>query len=255
MPERLNLPDALVLAGGFGTRLKTVLPDQPKVLATVAGRPFIFYLLEQLHRAGIRRAILCTGYKADEVAGTVGRAYKSMAIGYSRETMPLGTGGALRLALEQVASKRVLAMNGDSYIDTDLRPFIDWSAACRGVGALIAVRVENTARFGTLRIDVDGRVTAFDEKQTRAAAGHINAGVYLLAQKVLQAIPPGLARSLEYDVFPGLLADGLYAWARADRFIDIGTPTSYRQANDFFADFTGDAEMLQEGQKRKGAVC
>ena len=113
--------EAAILAGGLGTRLRSVVPDRPKVLAEIGGRPFIEILLDQVAAAGIRTAVLCTGYLGDQIEARLGTRRGPLALRYSREVEPLGTGGALRLALPMLASDTVLVLNGDSYCDADLR--------------------------------------------------------------------------------------------------------------------------------------
>jgi len=117
---------AVILAGGLGTRLQPVVPDKPKVLVEVLGRPFLVYLLDQLVSLGLHKVVLCTGYKGDKVQECFGGAYRSLRLLYSREDEPLGTGGALRLALPCFSSDTILVMNGDSYIDADLGTYLDW---------------------------------------------------------------------------------------------------------------------------------
>ena len=108
-----------LMAGGFGKRLRKVVPDRPKVLAEVNGRPFIFFLLDQLSESSIRRVILCTGYKSECVEDTVGSSYRTLSLEYSKEARPLGTAGALRNAKQMFCSELILVINGDSFVDFD----------------------------------------------------------------------------------------------------------------------------------------
>src|SRR6185295_19328594 len=117
---------AIVLAGGMGTRLRAVVADRPKVLAPVAGRPFLTYLLDQIVEAGIRRVVLSTGYLAEQFAPVIGERYRDLEILYAREDEPLGTGGAIRFAGELADAGQLLVMNGDSYCDANLRAYSDW---------------------------------------------------------------------------------------------------------------------------------
>src|SRR5882724_6146944 len=120
MPESLEHIPAAILVGGLGTRLRTAVPDRQKVVAPVGGRPFVFRLLDQLADAGLQRVVLCTGYKAEQVAELVGTAYRGLSISYSTEPMSLGTAGALRQTLPLLDSDTVLAMNGDSFCEINL---------------------------------------------------------------------------------------------------------------------------------------
>jgi NDP-sugar pyrophosphorylase family protein len=225
---------AVVLAGGLGTRLRSAVADRPKVLAPVHGRPFITYLLDRLIDAGVKRAVLCTGYRADMVEETLGPRYRTLELAYSVESSPLGTGGALRLALPHVASDPILVLNGDSFFEADLPAFRAAHAAGGMAASLLLAAVADVARYGAASIDGAGRVTRFVEKGAVSGPGLINAGIYLFAREVLEAIPEGEV-SLERDLFPRLIAAGLRGVPGAGRFIDIGIPDDYRAAEAFFS--------------------
>ena len=228
--------DVLVLAGGLGTRLRAVVSDRPKPMAAIHGRPFISYVLEQLAAAGFRRVILCVGHRAEQVETLLGPVPGGLEIVFSREERQLGTAGALGLAAPLVRSERVLALNGDSFIDTDFARFGAWAADSPFVAALIAVHVDDAGRYGTLELAEDGRVAAFREKEGRAEPGWISAGAYVLPRALLSEFPFDRPRSLETDVFPQWVArEILGAWRMQGRFIDIGTPESYAAAAKFFA--------------------
>lgn len=223
-------PTALILAGGLGTRLRPVVADRPKPLAPVAGRPFLFHLLDGLEDAGVRDAVLCVAHMADSVRDAVGDRYRSIRIAYSVEEAPLGTGGALRQALPLARSETVLVTNGDSLFRTDLRTFLAWHQGGDRLSSLLLARVEDASRFGRVSFDPEGRVTAFAEKDGVAAPGWINAGIYLLHRSRIQTIPAGRPVSLEREVFPAWIPLGLHALAGEGMFLDIGTPRTYRQA-------------------------
>jgi len=226
---------ALILAGGLGTRLRPVVSDKPKALAPVAGRPFLAHLLDQLALAGLRAAVLCTGHMAEQVESALGQRHGPLRLLYSRETSPLGTGGALRLALPLIASDPVLALNGNSYCDVDLPAFWRWHGESRAQASLCLCRVDDVSRYGQVHAAPDGRVIRFAEKGAASGPGWINAGVYLFSRQRLQAIPPGRPVSLERDVLPLWVEQGLHAYPCPGRFIDIGAPESYAQAQTFFA--------------------
>ncbi|MCI0455432.1 MAG: nucleotidyltransferase family protein [Gemmataceae bacterium] len=230
----IDIP-ALILVGGLGTRLRSVLPDRPKALAPVAGRPFLSYLFDQLQAAGLRRAVLCTGYQAHQVEATFGPRYGALVLTYSREEAPLGTGGALRLALPKLDAEEALVLNGDSYVDYPLAEFHAWHREHGFAGSLLLTWTEDTARFGTVEVDAAGRIRAFREKQGLARPGWINAGIYLLARRLLEALPAGRPVSLEREAFPAWLAGGLGGPVRRAAFLDVGTPESLAQAEAFLA--------------------
>jgi D-glycero-alpha-D-manno-heptose 1-phosphate guanylyltransferase len=228
--------DVVILAGGLGTRLQSVVADRPKALAEVNARPFLSYVLDQVERAGFRRVILCTGFRADQIEAALDGSSGRLELVFSREEKPLGTGGALGLAASRLKSPHALVLNGDSFIDADLIGFLNWYDDHSAEIGLIAVGIEDTGRFGTLEIGGEGRVGAFHEKRGLAEPGWINAGAYLMTRQRLSEIPADRAVSLETDVFPAWCEAGLIAAYRVrDRFIDIGTPESYAAAVAFFA--------------------
>lgn len=226
---------AVILAGGKGTRLKSVVADRPKVLAEVIGRPFICHLLEYLASFGIRRAILCTGYKSEIVRDTLGDRQGDISLEYSVEAKPLDTAGAVRLALPLISSDPVLVMNGDSFFAADLAEFYGEHMKRQASASLMLSRVDDVSRYGSVLIDDDGKVLRFAEKQSTKGAGLISAGIYLLSCGVLSEIPAGRPVSFETEVFPGLVGRGLYGHIAAGSFLDIGTPESYAAAESFLS--------------------
>ena len=236
MNRRLSIKPSdvtsVILAGGLGTRLRSVVGDRQKVLAQIQGRPFLTFLLDQLISAGIRNVLLCTGYMADDVRKTLGDRYKSLKLDYSKEYRPLGTGGALEQAVSLVRTDPVLVMNGDSYIDVDLKAFLGWFCEKDPAAALVLTRVDNTSRYGKVILTDDDRIQHFQEKDGNTDAGWINSGVYLLRRKCLTRMPRKIPCSLERDFFPGLITQGLYGYRCREEFIDIGTPESYSLADD-----------------------
>lgn len=229
---------AAILVGGFGTRLRPVVADRPKVLAEVRGRPFLAYLLDQAETAGLRSVVLCTGYMGDRVQAVFGDTYSGLQLAYSRETSPLGTAGALRLALPLLASDPVLIMNGDSFCDTDLQAFWAGHQARGAEATLLLHETVDTRRYGRVRVDAEGRVLSFDEKSDSGGAGWMNAGIYVLSRRLLLTIPAGRAVSLEREMFPAWIEQGLYGYHSTGRFLDIGTPEAYAATEQFFASET-----------------
>jgi len=227
---------AYILAGGFGTRLRQVVADRPKALAEILGRPYIYHLLDRLADCGLQRVVLCTGHMADMLEAALGVSYRGLTLRYSREDAPLGTGGALALALARHPSPLALVINGDSLIEADLRAFMEWFAQrpARGeAGALLLAHVAEASRYGRVAVDCAGAVTGFVEKG-QSGPGFISAGVYLLRPESLEGLQPGRAASMEQDVFPALAAAGrLCALETRARFLDIGTPESYAEAGRF----------------------
>lgn len=247
---------AVVLAGGRGTRLQSVVADRPKPLALVDGEPFVLRLLDQLAAAGCARVVLCTGHLGAQIENELGREHAGMALCYSREDRPLGTGGALRLALPQLQADAVLVLNGDSYVDVDLAGFVA-RARQRGGASLLAVAVADTQRYGRLEF------AAYPPKLATGAAepvlamrekgvpgpGAINAGIYWLPRLVLAGLPAAEPLSFEAEVLPSLIAAGLPAECHDAPFLDIGVPADYAAASDFFA-----ACAVRRQRPRKGLL-
>ena len=225
----------VILAGGLGTRLRPIVSNRPKVLSEVLGRPFLTYLFDQLDYAGVRDVVLCTGYMASSVREEMGNSYKSLRIKYSMEVVPLGTGGALRLALPLIKSDTVMVMNGDSYVNADLNTFLAWFLRKNIVAAVFLTKSINTSRYGKIITTSDGGIEVFEEKGGIEGNGWINAGVYLLKRKLVETIPSGKAFSLEREFFQGLIGKNLHGYKCKTQFLDIGTPGSYAEAKSFFS--------------------
>lgn len=230
----------VILAGGLGTRLRSVLAARPKVLAPVNGRPFMAYLLEQLVEAGVPRVVLCIGYLGEQVQAEFGSRYGTVELVYYHEPVPLGTAGAIRQALPLFESDPVLVLNGDSYCEVNLTTFLDWHKARRAKGSLVLTHRKETGRYGRVQVAERGGVISFEEKgqglpSTTSQPGWINAGIYLLSHELIMSIPCGRSISIERDIFPAWVGRGLYGYQGGGRFIDIGTPESYAEAESFFA--------------------
>ena len=232
--ERISEITVAILAGGFGTRLKSLVSDRPKALADVCNRPFIHFLLDQLIAANIASAVLCIGYLGHKIKKTLGHKYRSLSLLYSMETELLGTAGALRLASPYFGSNSVLVMNGDSYLETDLGGFYEWHRKHQSNASLLLTKAENTSRFGRVIVGEDGEIKSFQEKDTDGKPGWINAGIYMFEKHVIESIPTNRAVSLEHETFPEWLGQGLYGFKAKGSFIDIGTPASFKKAQAFF---------------------
>lgn len=225
---------AAILVGGQGTRLQSVVSDRPKVLAEISGKPFLAYLFDQLLNSGIRKVVLCSGYMADKIEACFGDSYDLLSIQYSKEDRPLGTGGGLRLALPCLASDTILVMNGDSYIDADLGAYMDWFLEEERQASLLLTKIDDASRYGSVIINKNKIVAAFEEKCDNSTSSWINAGVYLMKRSLVSSIPAEKFYSLERDFFPSLKGGELYGYCDEGRFIDIGTPEAYVMAESFF---------------------
>jgi D-glycero-alpha-D-manno-heptose 1-phosphate guanylyltransferase len=222
---------ALLLVGGMGTRLRSVVPVTPKPLAPVGNKSFLQLLVKQLQRQGIRHVVMCTGYLADQIENEFGDGSGlDIEITYSKEVHPLGTAGAVKLAERHLGKvSEFLVMNGDSFLEIDLHQFIHFHREHGALVSMAVVGVEDACRYGTVRVDTDQKVIGFLEKAGSDRPGLVNGGVYVFARSVLEYIPHGPA-SLEKDIFPRLLSKGVYALEHHGMFIDIGTPEDYARA-------------------------
>jgi D-glycero-alpha-D-manno-heptose 1-phosphate guanylyltransferase len=229
--------DALILAGGLGTRLASVVRDRAKPVAEVAGRPFLAFTLSHLAKlAEVRRAILCVGHMAHSVEAALGPRFDRLAIEYSREDRPLGTGGALRLAIARLGLRApLLALNGDTWFPVPLDRLVGFHRTERPAATIAVARVTDIGRYGSVSL-AGSRVTGFTEKGG-AGAGWINGGIYVLGARALAAIAEAPeAFSFEREVLPALAGSGkLAAFRSRTRFIDIGVPEDYARARRLLA--------------------
>ncbi len=236
------------MAGGLGTRLRHVLPETPKPLAPVAGRPFLAWVLDYLARVRPARTFISTGYLAEQFERFVsveGRRDVRCVV----ESGPLGTAGGFLnvVAHADHLPDAWLICNGDSLVLADLRPVVQTWRANPDEGAIVGVEVDDAARFGTLDIDEAGLLRGFREKQP--GAGVINAGIYLLPHAWTRGLPARRPLSFEFDVFPDFLAQNRRLRAHRLRapFIDIGTEASYETAGQFIERNAGWFNSASEG--------
>jgi NDP-sugar pyrophosphorylase family protein len=222
---------AVLLVGGLGTRLRSAVPSLPKPLASVGDKPFLELLVRQLGKQGIRHLVMCTGYMAEQIESVFGDGSDLRGtIEYSREAVPLGTAGALKLAQHHVQHEsEFLVLNGDSFVEIDFNELLACHRKHRGLATMAVVPVQDASRYGTVLLGANGRLLGFAEKTGKNTSGIINAGVYVFSNEVLAQIAEGPG-SLERDVFPRLMQQGVYAVEQRGLFIDIGTPDDYERA-------------------------
>lgn len=232
----LESVDILVLAGGLGTRTRPVLGDVPKLLAPLAGKPYLEYLLTWLRLFGARHVLLALGHMAQKVVDYL-RAHPPVGLTVSTiiEPKPMGTAGAIRFARSELRSNPVLVMNGDSFTEADLCQLLAAHKAAYTIGTLLCATVEDAGRYGRLAVEPNGRIRGFIEKDTSFhGSALVNAGVYVLSTELLDMVAAGDATSLEREVFERLPAGALGAFTEGRNFIDIGTPESLLLADRFF---------------------
>lgn len=231
----MSLPgEAIVLAGGFGTRLRSVVSDVPKPLAPVAGRPFLAWLLDALAKGGIRRIVLATGYLGEMVEAAIGPHHGPMEVSYVREEAPLGTGGSLWAAMAATTGERVFALNGDTWQAAD---YAAMACAAPAADLVFAVRpVEDRARYGSVVLE-EGRLVGLREKG-EAGPGLVNSGIYLLHRDLLAKRPIQDAFSFEKEVLERPAGLDIRGFTVDGRFIDIGTPEDFLRAQTALPDWS-----------------
>ncbi len=227
--------DGVILCGGLGTRLRSAVPDRPKVLAEVGGRPFLEILLAELSRRGVRRFVLCAGFRSEALVAAAGALERFGEIALSVEPMPLGTGGALRHALPQLRSDPFFALNGDSICPVALGEMLELHRRRAAEATLAVVPAAEGEGFGSVRLDAGGALASFDEKAPTPRGGYHNAGVYLLSRALIEALPDA-PLSLERDVFPTWVGRRAYGYVHRGAFLDIGTPERFRAASALLAE-------------------
>jgi len=221
---------AFILAGGLGTRLRPLVTDRPKSMARIGGRPFLAYQLDLLRSQGFTEIVLCTGYLSPAIEEHFsGGGDFGVQITYSVEEKPLGTAGAIRYAAHLVDGT-FLVLNGDTYIQADLRDLIHFHQ-CRDALATIGLsQVADPSRSGLVQVDHAGQVVRFMEKGTAQGECHtVSAGVYAFEPEILNFIPSDRNVSLELEVFPHLVEvkAPLYGYTLGESFVDMGTPEGY----------------------------
>ncbi len=222
--------DVMILCGGFGKRLQTIIKDIPKPMAKIKHRPFLDILIDFIASYGFKRFILCTGYKADVIERYYSQRYNNLIIEFSREEKPLGTGGAIKNAENYIESSPFLVVNGDSFCKINLKEFVDFHFKR---DALISIAVTNKDicdDYGVITINDLQRIVEFNEK-TKGYKNHlINAGFYLLQREAFSLMPKKNNFSIERDFFPQIIKRNLYAFETQESVTDIGTPERYEKA-------------------------
>lgn len=226
--------DAIILAGGLGTRLRSVVSDVPKVLAPVNGKPFLDIVLGALVKSGIvGRVVIAAGYMSEKIIELYQNCSRfGIEITVSIEKQLLGTGGAIRLALDSTNTQDVLVLNGDSFIDIDFVALYKAHKQSNAQLTMVLKHVENSNRYGSVTLDGD-RIASFQEKGEQTTAGLINAGIYLLNRKLFDQVEQYKVISMEKDLLPEMIRHDAYGFISEGRFIDIGLPETYEIVHDY----------------------
>lgn len=228
---------AIVLVGGLGTRLKEVVKKVPKPLADIEGKPFLKILLDNLIKKGITDFVLAVSFKYEQVVEFCNQQYKDINISYSVEEEPLGTGGAIKKALEKIKSAECFVFNGDSFFDVELKEIEDIYFQNNADVVIALKKTDQTSRYGTVVFDENKKINGFCEKSDRGD-GFISGGIYLINKDWYNSLDTESRFSVEKDVFEkhfnsskfyGVISDGY--------FIDIGTPDDYHKGKNELADY------------------
>ena len=237
---------AILLCGGMGTRLRSVVSDRPKPMADICGKPFLQYLVEMLRDKGITEVIFALGYMGEMIEEYFrdGSAF-GLKIAYSYEEEPLGTGGAIRNALPKILEEEVLVLNADTYFPMDYQGLYRFHQENDGDFSLATRAVPDISRYGAVRRDAAGRILAWNEKLEdggQPLAGEINGGIYVMKKSLIAEIPEG-KQSLEQDCIPKWLSEGkrIFGLPFDGYFMDIGIPKDYQQ-------FITDVEQGKNGK-------
>ena len=230
--------DAIVLAGGLGTRLAQTVPHLPKTLAPIQKTPFLQLLLNQLAQSGlISKVVMALGHKASAIESFIQSNSYPLPIEFSFESSPLGTGGAILQALSKTKSDPLLILNGDSFFDISFSDFYRFHTAEKGSLTIACRYVEDSSRYGSILFDESQRIYRFTEKTQGSQPGWISAGIYLIQRDLFSPFSPGVY-SLENEFFPKFLQSTAFAYLHAGDFIDIGTPSSYEEAQKILQPWT-----------------
>ena len=221
---------AIVLAGGLGTRLSGLTSDIPKPMAKVGARPFLEYLLDYLVEQGAEQVVLAVSHKWEVIRNHFGDIYRGISLKYSVEDEPLGTGGAIRQALETIPDNEVVVLNGDTLFHVDLAALADVHHRDKTLLTIALKQVTDCGRFGRVKLSDNGVITEFMEKSTNGS-GWINGGIYMLHRRLLDDFPMPVKFSFEQDLLePNIARICPVAFQSSAYFIDMGVPEDYERA-------------------------
>ncbi|WP_205573282.1 HAD-IIIA family hydrolase [Flavisolibacter nicotianae] len=245
-PDYRDIREVIVLAGGLGTRLRDAVPDLPKVMAPVAGRPFLSHVIDSLRMQGLSRFVFSLGYKADTIVQYLKEHYPTLDYVLAEESEPLGTGGGIRMALQKTREKQVLIVNGDTLFRANVAALADKHRRADAECTLALKPMKNFDRYGAVQLDKEGRIGSFEEKRF-FESGLINGGVYLLDKEKFfrRAFPPKF--SFEKDYLEKYCSEGVfYASVQEGYFIDIGIPADFEKAQEELASPTLDLKAVDK---------
>jgi len=226
------LEEAVILAGGLGTRLRGIIKDIPKPMAEISGKPFLAYLIDFLSKQKIKRVVLSVGYKFEVIKNFFGNRYKGINISYAIEEKPLGTGGAIKNALLSIYGNEAFIVNGDTFFDIDLNDFYNFHKSKNSKLSMALKKMDFTERYGAVEIDKSNKIMAFHEK-TQKYDVLINGGIYLLNKNFFNSLATQDKFSFEKDFLEKHYKNyEFYGFPFDEYFIDIGIPEDYEKAKE-----------------------
>lgn len=222
--------EAIILAGGKGTRLQSIITEVPKPMAPIGDKPFLFYLLKKLYKEGVTKIILSVGYKQESIINYFGNSFENVPIVYSTEKELLGTGGAIAQSLEYCNEENVFIINGDTYIELNYSQMFQFHREKQAHISMCLKEMKHYSRYGTVHIDTNLRVIGFEEKKFQEQ-GLINAGVYCIQKRLKEYFPTQTKFSFETDFLEKQYSNfKVFGYVSNSYFIDIGIPEDYQKA-------------------------
>lgn len=226
-----EVKEAIILAGGFGTRLQHIVNDVPKPMAPINGKPFLSYLFDHLIKFNFNHIVLSTGYLHEKIESFYKNKYQNISISYAHEDYPLGTGGAIRFALSKCKTDEALILNGDTLFCVDIDDFISFSKSKKSNLSIVLREVEDVSRYGSVQFDSNMKINLFTEKSKVSGKGFVNGGIYWINKKLFDDIQLPEKFSFEKDLMEKFcLTDNFFAYQSDSYFIDIGIPDDYAKA-------------------------
>ncbi len=232
------LNTAIILAGGFGTRLQSVVKELPKPMAPVNGKPFLEYVLKYCAHHQLKKVVLSVGYKHEAIQNLFGNKFGEIEIEYCIEENPLGTGGAIKAAMKNVSDENVLILNGDTFFNVNVADLYSKHVQAKSVCSIALKPMKNFDRYGIVSVDSENLISGFEEKSFRES-GNINGGVYVLNKNIEPHFPSQEIFSFEKDFMEKKFAKlNIKGFLFDDYFIDIGIPEDYNRAQHELAGIT-----------------
>jgi D-glycero-alpha-D-manno-heptose 1-phosphate guanylyltransferase len=231
----MKTTEAIILAGGFGTRLKHIVNNVPKPMVPVNNIPFLSYLMKKLSDIGIKHTILSTGYLHEKIESYFNNSFEGMKISYAHETEPLGTGGAIQFSLKKTNTENALILNGDTLFNIDYEYFDSFFFMKETMLAVALRKLNDVSRYGSVSINKNNKIISFEEKNKANGEGLINGGIYLLKKSWMKNLNFSKTFSFEKEVLEKLYKENdFYGLLFHNYFIDIGVPEDYARAQQEF---------------------